>query len=99
MTSSPEVSTGDMPTGDMPTADMPVANTLLTVKCDSSKETSVSMGIFIVILFIVILVLLVLIFRNQPQSTSGRTEFGVELTKKESSRLQDLKSEQVEIKF
>jgi len=94
MTSSPEVSTGDMPT-----ADMPVANTLLTVKCDSSKETSVSMGIFIVILFIVILVLLVLIFRNQPQSTSGRTEFGVELTKKESSRLQDLKSEQVEIKF
>eukprot|EP00492_Amphilonche_elongata_P005063 TRINITY_DN5_c0_g1_i5.p1 TRINITY_DN5_c0_g1~~TRINITY_DN5_c0_g1_i5.p1 ORF type:complete len:68 (+),score=5.08 TRINITY_DN5_c0_g1_i5:98-301(+) len=43
--------------------------------------------------------LLVLIFRNQPQSTTGGMEFGVEMTKNESSRLQDLKSEQVEIKF
>jgi len=87
----PVTSGPELPSGVMPTTD-----SLLSVKCESSRETSVSMWIFMAILFIIILLLLALIFRSQPQpqSKSDAIDFGVEMTK--TSSLQDMKTEQLE---
>jgi len=84
MTASPEVSLDDMPTAD----------TFLSVKCESSQESSVSLWIFMVILFLIILLLLALIFRMQLQSKDDEIEFGVEMTK--ATRLEDIKTDQLE---